>query len=212
MLDTPVLPPAEKLCTGCGETRPTSQFYRDKSRPDGLFQYCRLCGRARGKADRSRNVNRAKEAPFEKECRSCSETKPTSLFAQDETRKDGLRNFCKVCVAVKAKAHRRKYPLCRVVSSSKSTAKKGGYTPMNITRIELERFAKMHDGVCDFPGCSAPATQTDHCHEVGYMRGRLCRRHNTGLGCFKDSAQELRDAASYIEECERAHKEKTLTS
>jgi len=211
MRGQPVLPTEEKYCTGCKETRPVSQFYKDKSRPDGLFQYCRLCGRERGKKSRSWNINRVKDTPSAKECRSCVKIKTAVQFAQDATRKDGLRNFCKMCVAAKATAHRRKHPLCRVVSSNKSTAKKGGYTPINVTRIELERFAKTHDGVCDFPGCSAPATQTDHCHEVGYMRGRLCRRHNTGLGCFKDSAQELRDAASYVEECERKHKEKTLT-
>ena len=40
--------------------------------------------------------------------------------------------------------------------------------------------------------------QLDHNHETDEIRGVLCRRCNTGLGFFKDSAILLNKAISYL--------------
>lgn len=34
-----------KRCTKCGETKPATEFYRDRKRADGLFIYCKACVR-----------------------------------------------------------------------------------------------------------------------------------------------------------------------
>ena len=41
----------EKTCvpSGCGKTKPVSEFGKDKSTSDGLARYCRACNKARSK-------------------------------------------------------------------------------------------------------------------------------------------------------------------
>jgi len=39
----------------------------------------------------------------------------------------------------------------------------------------------------------------DHCHLKGHIRGILCRRCNTGLGCFEDNIEFLKKAITYLE-------------
>lgn len=38
----------------------------------------------------------------------------------------------------------------------------------------------------------------DHCHTKGTVRGLLCRKCNTGLGCFQDSSKLLQDVIDYL--------------
>jgi len=38
----------------------------------------------------------------------------------------------------------------------------------------------------------------DHCHETNRIRGLLCRRCNIGLGMFKDSIRNLKEAINYL--------------
>ena len=36
-------PPKSKVCSKCGEDKAASSFWKDRSRPDGLFTQCRPC-------------------------------------------------------------------------------------------------------------------------------------------------------------------------
>jgi len=38
----------------------------------------------------------------------------------------------------------------------------------------------------------------DHCHETGKVRGLLCNLCNSGLGFFKDSSANLKNAIKYL--------------
>ncbi len=33
----------EKHCPGCGETKPQTDFHKDRSSPDGLNCWCKVC-------------------------------------------------------------------------------------------------------------------------------------------------------------------------
>jgi hypothetical protein len=43
-------PSAAKTCSRCGETKPTSEFYRNRTYRDGLFSYCKACHSSASKA------------------------------------------------------------------------------------------------------------------------------------------------------------------
>lgn len=46
----PTMDLAAKRCSVCAVTRPTTEFYRDRHRRDGLMPRCRQCDKARTRA------------------------------------------------------------------------------------------------------------------------------------------------------------------
>ena len=74
-----------------------------------------------------------------------------------------------------------------------------------ISEAEFEAQIAAQGGLCPIgmhpfgprgKGKGAPCQ--DHDHETGANRAVLCREHNIGLGCFKDSTPELQAAISYL--------------
>ena len=73
-----------------------------------------------------------------------------------------------------------------------------------ITIDEYKAMEAAQGFVCAI--CSQPAEDTlcvDHCHSTSKVRGLLCRKCNTGLGCFKDNPELMVKAMAYLE----AHRE-----
>ena len=67
----------------------------------------------------------------------------------------------------------------------------------SLTDEEYERL-EAHDGICD--SCqTAEATDIDHCHDTGAVRGRLCHGCNVALGMTDEDPLRLRALADYIE-------------
>lgn len=48
----------EKKCSKCGEMKPPTEYYKDKSRHDGLARLCRQCDSARARKWRDANADR----------------------------------------------------------------------------------------------------------------------------------------------------------
>jgi hypothetical protein len=67
----------------------------------------------------------------------------------------------------------------------------------NITKEQHDALLLANNGKCAI--ClTADATDTDHCHETGVVRGMLCRPCNTALGSFRDNTETMARAIAYI--------------
>lgn len=51
----------EKRCPRCGETKPVSEYHKDKGASDGLYGYCKECNKAKARAWTAANPEKARE-------------------------------------------------------------------------------------------------------------------------------------------------------
>ena len=83
-----------KTCPCCNESKPRSEFGKDKNRPDGLACYCRPCKREKSKSYSKRD----KIVLTEKTCKKCEETLPIDAFHDKADTADGKQSYCSECV------------------------------------------------------------------------------------------------------------------
>jgi hypothetical protein len=67
-----------------------------------------------------------------------------------------------------------------------------------LTRQERDELFAKNDGLCWVCGQN-PATDIDHDHNTGRVRGALCYNCNRALGHAKDNPKTLRSLADYLE-------------
>lgn len=97
-----------KLCRKCGQTKPLSQFDRDKSKHDGRHTLCKKCKRKR---DRRLTHKQKPLLPFppvtavhgKKRCPVCAKVKPSGSFAANDTARDKLQWACRDCYSLRRK-------------------------------------------------------------------------------------------------------------
>lgn len=73
--------------------------------------------------------------------------------------------------------------------------------------ITIEQYRQMlarQGGTCAVcprtePGGKSKWFHVDHDHATGKVRGLLCLKHNTALGCVNDSVDELKKLVQYLE-------------
>jgi hypothetical protein len=110
--------------------------------------------------------------------------------------------------------HREKASERRFIHG-KSIAKKPIYTrEIHIKKkygLSLETYNEMFEHqngrcvICDYKfGQKKGDCYVDHCHETMAVRGLLCQNCNTGLGNFKDKAERISRAASYLSKFKNA--------
>ncbi|MEU6272118.1 endonuclease VII domain-containing protein [Streptomyces populi] len=172
-----------KCCVRCGEAKPRAAFARKRSNLDGLQHHCRDCAsdyHRKRQLSLGRKVRPQVEVPEgHKLCLKCGEVKPWSEWHRNATASDGLSTRCKACRAVEGRA---------------------GHLKRNygLTEAERDELIASQGGVCCI--ClSAPATQVDHCHKTGSVRGVLCFNCNSGLGLLRDDPEAAYRAADYLE-------------
>ena len=97
----------EKRCSKCRETKPVSEFYKDRAKPSGLSAYCKTCERIRHgvKADTPFRARSPRVTPPDgmKHCYACKAPKPTGDFAVDRQKRDGRDSYCLSCRAKKSR-------------------------------------------------------------------------------------------------------------
>ena len=100
----------KKRCPNCGQAKPESEFYRDRSKRDGLCSWCREC-----KDDAKKK--RIAAAPM-KTCPRCGESKPatTEYFGKRTKARDGLQAWCRTCYREYRKLQAQKRAIARQIS------------------------------------------------------------------------------------------------
>ena len=133
-------------------------------------------------------------------CARCKKNKTPEDFYLDRTKIRGYSQYCKEC----QKLYRRN-PVHR--------AKMRRYNLNYIHGITLEEYGEIYrrqGGVCAI--CSKPETSmtnlskglkqlaVDHNHKTQKIRGLLCTRCNTALGCLSENEDTVLNLLSYIRE------------
>ena len=68
-----------------------------------------------------------------------------------------------------------------------------------ISPADYDALLAKQDGVCAI--CGKPSEETlcvDHCHATGTIRGLLCRKCNTGRGCYEDDPATMITSLAYL--------------
>lgn len=97
-----------KRCVMCGNTHPaTTEFFQlDRSKADGLRNFCKPCGHARYRVQYERAKLERAAPPGYKRCRACGSTKPETdeFYYRTSKRDGGFRSHCKACTDQENKA------------------------------------------------------------------------------------------------------------
>ena len=123
-------------------------------------------------------------------CSGCGEENPAAEFPKNRSTKSGWHVECKKCHnSRKRNLVNRKYG-----GSTRHYHLRQKY---GIGVDEVAAIADAQDGLCAI--CrAAPASQVDHDHESGVVRGVLCLECNAGLGAFGDDERLLFAAVDYL--------------
>ncbi|KYK22187.1 hypothetical protein AYK24_08435 [Thermoplasmatales archaeon SG8-52-4] len=120
-------PPEEKKCSSCMQTKPVSDYTKDKYSKDGLSHYCRDCKAKRHKAlvDKWKKERKQRqEIPDEKTCNTCHRLLSKTCFTSNVGSKDGLNGICKECEKKQVKRYKKRWKEERAQRHEKISEKK----------------------------------------------------------------------------------------
>ena len=157
----------------------------------------------------------------EKVCNTCGILKPLTEFHKQNTGIHGRLSQCKECrkkyVVANADMIRDRErewakndgKMYKKASRRKSRIKKKyGVTEDQVnTLLENQEFRCC---ICKTDDPGATGWQIDHDHDVGDVRGILCRKCNLGLGLFGDDHRVLRAASEYLRKSGLATEDRIL--
>ena len=143
-----------------------------------------------------------------KTCKSCEQSKPLSEFNKAKGNKDGLTSKCKSCIHDAWKVWYENNPTAksrnaqanarfRGTDRGKAVELRKRLARYNLSEDEFQGLWSRSGGMCEV-GCGEVATDIDHNHETGAVRGLLCAPHNKALGIFQDSTVLLQNAIAYL--------------
>ena len=125
-----------------------------------------------------------------KHCPDCGELKPLGDFPRNRSGGDGRGEYCKPCHNKRGRENKQ-----RLHGGSRHYHLKGRY---GIGAADVDAMIATQGGLCAL--CrTRPATQVDHDHETGAVRGILCLLCNAGLGAFGDDPKIIASAIEYLE-------------
>lgn len=158
-------------CSKCGETKPSSDFYRKPNTPRGVHSWCKSCMSDRHKERYSSNENGFRDRMLLRVSTPAARNQK-KMWRESAAGKRKDRNSALL----------RKSGIT-IEMYEAAFASQGG------------RCAICHT---DSPGGVGNRLHADHCHETGKFRGLLCTNCNRGLGHFKDSEERMLSAIKYL--------------
>ena len=163
-----------KICTKCNLEKPTTDFAKNRSRKDGLYQHCKACDKKRCLEYRENNAEKVKAADkrYRTENRELINQKARERYAADPK---GSYDRTRV-------RRRLRESFCTPEQYAELLHKQGGCCAI-CGKTERDNGKQL---------------SADHCHNKKQMRGLLCQPCNLMLGHAKDSAQTLLKAIGYL--------------
>ena len=197
-----------KLCQACNTEKPETEFYRDRSRSDGLNWRCKPCHKEHI-AHLAMQPPRNPPPEGMKRCQRCKETKPLDEFFANKGEYDGHARMCKPC---QVRRHQQwvgenreqvnRYARERYQNDRPRYAEYERKKNYGLRKGEYDRMLAEQDGKCAICGTSDPSPRrhfaVDHCHHTSEVRGLLCGRCNTGIGQLQHSEEILLSALRYL--------------
>ena len=96
---------------------------------------------------------------------------------------------------------RARQQTCSSCKALSQKLRRPGKTGFSISIGEYFKMLKKQGDVCAICGETCPRNarlSVDHCHATGKVRGLLCAPCNVGLGQFRDDADRLMQAVTYL--------------
>jgi len=187
---------ADKLCARCRIKKGVDNFYNDSTKKNGLDSWCKDC-----RKEYEKSFNFPPKTTGTKICIRCKKEKRITEFMKVNRNRDGRSATCKLC----KKAGRKEYRAKPDVIKKTAVYNKEYKLLINygISIKDKNSIVEKQGGKCAICGNklidSKNKTCVDHNHKTGEIRGILCNCCNRGLGLFKDSKQNLINAADYLE-------------
>ena len=123
-------------------------------------------------------------------CPDCGLEKPPEDFPRNRRTKSGRGAYCKACHNARNRA-----TVKRLHGDSRHYHLRQRY---GIGAAEVDELVDRQGGLCAI--CRRrSATQVDHDHSSGKVRGVLCLECNAAIGAFKDSVRILYRAIDYLD-------------
>jgi len=171
------VPPAGRICTGCGEWKSLDNFQKHPNGMWGRKPHCRAC------STRDTRVSRAKKPEVYRAAQ-----KRYYHNNKDKERKRSREASRRPAQRVREKnvLFQRAYSL-ELEDARDLLSRQGNKCPICGDYIIL----------CARKGETAACL--DHDHKTGVVRGLLCSKCNTGIGMLGDSIEGLRKALEYLE-------------
>lgn len=143
---------------------------------------------------------------MKKFCGKCKIEKPLSEFCKDKHRKDGLDSTCKICrknyrQLPEVKKNTLKYN--RTIKRKESFRKKDLKLKYGISLKDYDQMLEAQNGKCKICGTKKNGNKrffVDHDHESRKVRGLLCTKCNTLIGCADDNISILLNSIKYLKD------------
>lgn len=184
-----------KLCTSCHEAKPSHDFWKDRSRKDGLQVVCKDCTLAY-----KRRRNRIVPLSARKDQNRRTYARRTLIASKySKSRKHLLREKSRKSSLAYYYRHKERIQKRRKSKGYREARLR--WILKNVYGLSVEQYQTMvsaQSSRCAICRSKLKRLDVDHDHRSKTVRGLLCNRCNRGIGYFNDSPMLLIKAAKYL--------------